>query len=156
MPPLLEMRKITKRFPGVLADDQVDLTVQPGEIHALLGENGAGKSTLMQILYGLYQRDAGEILVDGQPVEIRSPHDAIAHGIGMIHQEFMLIPRFSVVENVVMGLADNPGPLLDLKAAKARLTDLAQRHRRSPARGGATAGGNPQTALSQRPAADSG
>ena len=128
MPPLLEMRKITKRFPGVLADDQVDLTVQPGEIHALLGENGAGKSTLMQILYGLYQRDAGEILVDGQPVEIRSPHDAIAHGIGMIHQEFMLIPRFSVVENVVMGLADNPGPLLDLKAAKARLTDLAQRH----------------------------
>ncbi len=128
MPPLLAMQQITKRFPGVLADNQVDLTVQPGEIHALLGENGAGKSTLMQILYGLYQRDEGEILIDGKPVVINSPQDAIALGIGMIHQEFMLIPRFTVVENVVMGLHDTPGPLLDLRAAAQRLQALARQH----------------------------
>lgn len=130
MAPLLEMRNITKRFPGVLADDQVNLTVEPGEIHALLGENGAGKSTLMNILYGMYHRDEGEILVRGQPVEIHSPSDAIAQGIGMIHQDFMLIPRFSVVENVVMGLDhDNgSGPLLNLKAAANRLQELSHQY----------------------------
>jgi simple sugar transport system ATP-binding protein len=129
MAPFLEMQNITKRFPGVLANDQVNLTVEAGEIHALLGENGAGKSTLMQILYGLYHRDEGEILVDGRPVEISSPGDAIALGIGMIHQDFMLIPRFSVIENVVMGL-DEPGsgPWLDLNNAANRLQELSRRY----------------------------
>lgn len=129
MASLLELRHITKRFPGVLANDQISLTVEAGEIHALLGENGAGKSTLMQILYGLYHRDEGEILVQGQPVEIRNPGDAIALGIGMIHQEFMLIPRFSVIENVVMGL-DEPGTgfRLDLSTAAKRLQDLSRQY----------------------------
>ena len=90
MTPFLEMKDIVKRFPGVVANDHINLTIEEGEIHALLGENGAGKSTLMQILYGLYQRDSGEILVRGQPVDIQSPSDAIALGIGMIHQDFML------------------------------------------------------------------
>jgi simple sugar transport system ATP-binding protein len=87
MTSFLEMKDIVKRFPGVVANDHINLTIEEGEIHALLGENGAGKSTLMQILYGLYQRDSGEILVRGQPVEIHSPSDAIALGIGMIHQD---------------------------------------------------------------------
>jgi simple sugar transport system ATP-binding protein len=129
MTPFLEMKDIVKRFPGVVANDHINLTIEEGEIHALLGENGAGKSTLMQILYGLYQRDSGEILVRGQPVEIHSPSDAIALGIGMIHQDFMLIQPFTVVENVVMGL-DEPGsgPLLDLPKAAARLQALSQQH----------------------------
>src|ERR1700744_3629521 len=100
------MRKIVKRFPGVVANNDVDLTIEAGEIHALLGENGAGKSTLMQILYGFYPMDSGSILVDGQEVQIRSTKDAIAQGIGMVHQEFMLVRRFSVVENIVLGLKD--------------------------------------------------
>ncbi|MEJ2709660.1 MAG: ABC transporter ATP-binding protein [Anaerolineales bacterium] len=129
MTPFLEMRNISKRFPGVLANDHVQLEVQAGEIHALLGENGAGKSTLMQILYGLYQRDEGEILIKGQPVSIHSPSDAIAQGIGMIHQDFMLIPRFSVVENVVMGLNEaGSGPLLDLYQAAQRLAGLSEQY----------------------------
>ncbi|HMQ55055.1 MAG TPA: ABC transporter ATP-binding protein [Anaerolineae bacterium] len=129
MAPFLEMRAITKQFPGVLANDRIDLTVEAGEIHALLGENGAGKSTLMNILYGLIQRDAGEIRVEGQPVELRSPSDAISRGIGMIHQDFMLIPRFTVIENVVLGLdEDSSGPLLNLAAAARRLTDLSRQH----------------------------
>src|SRR5579863_3194546 len=98
------MRNIVKRFPGVLANNNVNLTIRVGEIHALLGENGAGKSTLMQILYGFHSMDSGEIQVDGKPVTIESPKDAIALGIGMVHQEFMLVRRFSVVENVVLGL----------------------------------------------------
>lgn len=123
------MRDIVKRFPGVIANDHIHLTVEEGEIHALLGENGAGKSTLMQILYGLYQRDSGEILVRGQAVDIHSPSDAIAQGIGMIHQDFMLIQPFTVVENVIMGL-DEPGsgPLLDLQGASDRLRDLSRLH----------------------------
>ncbi len=130
MAPLLEMHNIVKRFPGVLANDHVNLIVEAGEIHALLGENGAGKSTLMQILYGLYLRDAGDILVEGEPANIQSPSDAIALGIGMIHQDFMLIPPFTVVENVVVGLAkEGRGPLLNLKAAAKRLAELSDRHR---------------------------
>src|SRR5579863_6394868 len=115
------MKNIVKRFPGVLANDHANLTIQAGEIHALLGENGAGKSTLMQILYGFYAMDSGEIVIDDQLVRLNSPKDAIALGIGMVHQEFMLVRRFSVVENVVLGLREGPGPLLDLKGASEKL-----------------------------------
>jgi len=129
MAPFIELKNITKRFPGVIANDQVDLTLNSGEIHALLGENGAGKSTLMNILYGLYHKDEGEILIQGQEVDIRSPRDAIAHGIGMIHQDFMLVQPFTVTENVVMGLdEEGSGPLLDLDGASARIEALSKQH----------------------------
>ncbi len=123
----LEMRNIVKRFPGVLANDNVNLAIQAGEIHALLGENGAGKSTLMQILYGFHAMDSGEILIDGERVRLGSPKDAIALGIGMVHQEFMLVRRFSVVENTVLGLREG-GALLDLQRASEKLKDLSNRH----------------------------
>jgi len=103
MAPILELRSITKRFPGVLANDHINLTLQEGEIHALLGENGAGKTTLMNILYGLYQPDEGEIYVRGKQIKVHSPVDAISAGIGMVHQHFMLIPVFTVVDNVMLG-----------------------------------------------------
>ena len=124
----LEMRNIFKRFPGVLANNNVILTIQAGEIHALLGENGAGKSTLMQILYGFHSMDSGEILIDGERVRLGSPKDAIALGIGMVHQEFMLVRPFSVVENTVLGLREGPGPLLDLQRASEKLKELSHRH----------------------------
>jgi general nucleoside transport system ATP-binding protein len=124
----LEMRDVVKRFPGVLANNRVNLTIHAGEIHALLGENGAGKSTLMQILYGFYSMDSGKILMDGEPLRMTSPIDAIAHGIGMVHQEFMLVRRFTVVENVVLGLREGAGPLLDLKRASEKLRDLSHSH----------------------------
>jgi len=122
------MRKIVKQFPGVLANDRVDFEVHSGEIHALLGENGAGKSTLMQILYGQYGRDSGEILVDGQPCRIDGTRDAIRLGIGMIHQEFMLVRRFTVVENVIMGMAESSRPVIDLHGAAARLRALSKEY----------------------------
>src|SRR6267154_2978837 len=124
----LEMRNIVKRFPGVLANNNANLTIHAGEINALLGENGAGKSTLMQILYGFHSMDSGEILIDGKRVRLGNPKDAIALGIGMVHQEFMLVRRFSVVENTVLGLRDGSGPLLDLQRASERLKDLSNRH----------------------------
>ncbi|HXY86763.1 MAG TPA: ABC transporter ATP-binding protein [Gaiellaceae bacterium] len=127
-PPVLELRGITKQFPGVLANDHVDFDLRKGEVHALLGENGAGKSTLMNILYGLYSPDDGQVLINGQPVEISSPHDAIARGIGMVHQHFMLIPVMSVTENIV--LADEPrrgGVLLDYAGAKRRVEEISKR-----------------------------
>ena len=102
----LELRGITKRFGSLVANDSIDLVVEPGEIHALLGENGAGKSTLMNVLYGLYQPDEGEILVDDEPVTFNGPGDAMAAGIGMVHQHFMLIPVFTVAENVMLGHED--------------------------------------------------
>ena len=107
MAPVLELKGITKRFPGVLANDHIDLTLEDGEIHALLGENGAGKTTLMNILYGLYQPDEGEIIVRGKPIKVHSPSDAIAAGVGMVHQHFMLVPTQSVTENILLGL-DKP------------------------------------------------
>jgi simple sugar transport system ATP-binding protein len=111
-----------------VANADVDFTIEPGEIHALLGENGAGKSTLMQILYGFYSMDSGSILIDGEPVHIASPKDAIALGIGMVHQEFMLVRQFSVVENTVLGLKQNSGTMLDLRQAAQRLRSLSDQH----------------------------
>jgi len=114
---VLELRGITKRFPGVLANDDVSLSVELGEILALLGENGAGKTTLMNILYGLYTPDAGEVLVDGQNLQLSSPSDSIAAGIGMVHQHFMLVPVFTVTENVILGMEPTiAGGFLDMKA----------------------------------------
>ncbi|MFO7532285.1 MAG: ATP-binding cassette domain-containing protein, partial [Candidatus Limnocylindrales bacterium] len=101
--PALEMRGITKRYPGVVANDGIDLEVRPGEIHALLGENGAGKSTLMNVLYGLARPDEGQILLDGEVVDIKDPTDAIDRGISMVHQHFMLVPVLTVAENVLLG-----------------------------------------------------
>ncbi len=124
----VEMRGITKQFPGVLANDRVDFSLRPGEIHALLGENGAGKSTLMNILSGLYRPDAGEIFVRGQKVKFNSPRDAIQSGIGMIHQHFMLVPSQSVAENVMLGL-DEPRFLLDPKEIEARVAELSEKYR---------------------------
>jgi simple sugar transport system ATP-binding protein len=125
--PALELRKITKRFGTLVANDSVDFELRRGEIHALLGENGAGKSTLMNVLYGLHQPDEGEILLDGEPVAIGSPRRAIALGIGMVHQHFMLVPVMTVAENLVLGAEPRTGPLLDYKAAAARVRELSQR-----------------------------
>ncbi len=121
----LEMRGITKRFPGVLANDHVDFDVKSGEVHALLGENGAGKSTLMKILYGLYHPDEGEILLNGKPVTIDSPTDSINLGIGMIHQHFMLVQTLTVAENVALGLPSSRGIITDLDRVSKRILELA-------------------------------
>ena len=123
----LELAGITKRFGSLVANDHIDLTVEPGEIRALLGENGAGKSTLMNILYGLTQPDEGEIRVDGKPVSIRSPKDAIAARIGMVHQHFMLVPVFTVAENVTLGQEPTRRlGLLDRRRARAEVRNLSQ------------------------------
>ncbi|MEX1143342.1 MAG: ABC transporter ATP-binding protein [Anaerolineales bacterium] len=121
----LEMKGITKRFPGVLANDRVDFDLHAGEVHALLGENGAGKSTLMKILYGMYHPDEGRILLNGKPVSIASPTDSIGLGIGMIHQHFMLVPTLTVTENVALGVPSKRGPLTDLVAVSKRIVELA-------------------------------
>lgn len=124
---LLEMRHVTKRFGSVVANEDVSLSVERGEVHALLGENGAGKSTLMNILYGMYAQSEGEILYAGKPVHIRDPRQAIELGIGMVHQHFMLIPALTAIENVVLGYAQNK-PVLDLKAAAKRFSEMAERY----------------------------
>ncbi len=125
----LEMRSITKRFPGVLANDHVNFQLRKGEIHALLGENGAGKSTLMNILYGLYSQDDGHILLDGQEVQISEPTDAIKLGIGMVHQHFMLVPVMTVAENIILGteIVRN-GFVLDLDTASRRIRELSHQY----------------------------
>lgn len=121
----VELRGIVKRFPGVLANAGVDFDVHAGEVHALLGENGAGKSTLMRQLYGMYQPDEGQILIDGTPQAFRSPADAIRAGIGMIHQHFMLVPTLTVAENVALGLRSSREPRLDLDRVAARVKELS-------------------------------
>jgi ABC-type uncharacterized transport system ATPase subunit len=131
-PIVLEARNITKRFPGVTANDKVNFTLRKGEIHALLGENGAGKSTLMNVIYGLYTPDEGEILMNGykseelKPVEIQNPHDAINRGIGMVHQHFMLVPVFTVTENIILGEEVTRGPSLDIRRARRQILELSQ------------------------------
>ena len=126
MPPILELKGITKRFPGVLANDHINIQLNKGEVLALLGENGAGKTTLMNILYGLYKPDEGEIFINGKKTEITSPIDAIRSGIGMVHQHFMLIPVFTVTENVMLGEEyTHPGGFLDRKRAAARIKEIS-------------------------------
>jgi general nucleoside transport system ATP-binding protein len=125
--PALELKGITKRFPGVVANDRVDFDLRRGEVHALLGENGAGKSTLMNVLYGLYKPDEGEILVNGKPVTMTSPRDAIDVGIGMVHQHFMLIPVMTVAENIVLGVEPTREKVfIDQDAAEARVEQIAR------------------------------
>jgi simple sugar transport system ATP-binding protein len=131
-PIVLEARNITKTFPGVIANDKVNFTLRKGEIHTLLGENGAGKSTLMNVIYGLYTPDEGEILMNGyeseelNPVEIQNPHDAIHRGIGMVHQHFMLVPVFTVAENIVLGEEVTRGLSLDMRRARRQIKELSQ------------------------------
>lgn len=129
MTPVLELRNITKRFPGVLANDHIDLKLNKGEILALLGENGAGKTTLMNILYGLYTPDEGEIYVKGDLLKVNEPRDAIAVGVGMVHQHFMLVPVFTVTENVMLGDEDvRPGGFLNRKAATKRVKEISTKY----------------------------
>jgi simple sugar transport system ATP-binding protein len=129
MAPILELRGITKRFPGVLANDQIDLTLEKGEIHALLGENGAGKTTLMNILYGLYDPDEGEIFVRDNQISVTSPSDAISVGIGMVHQHFMLVPVFTVTENVMLGdESTSVGGFLDRKSSANRIREISEQY----------------------------
>jgi general nucleoside transport system ATP-binding protein len=124
--PLLELKGITKRFPGVVANDHVDFELTSGEVHALLGENGAGKSTLMNILYGLYHPDEGEIRLRGKSVRIHSPREAIDLGIGMVHQHFMLIPVMTVAENIVLHAEPHTGPFIDIDEAEERVQEISK------------------------------
>jgi simple sugar transport system ATP-binding protein len=125
----LELSGLTKSFGSLVANDHIDLVIEPGEIHCLLGENGAGKSTLMNMLYGLLQPDSGEIVIDGEKVQITSPSDAIRHGIGMVHQHFMLVPVFTVAENIMLGRENvRAGGVLDRKKADALVLELSDRY----------------------------
>src|SRR3954468_4377793 len=122
------MRGITKRYPGVVANNNINLEIRPGEIHALLGENGAGKTTLMNVLYGLAVPTEGEILLDGEPVKIAGPSDAIARGISMVHQHFMLVPVLTVAENIILGEETMANPVfLDQREARKRIRELGRR-----------------------------
>ncbi len=129
MPPVLQLRGITKRFPGVLANDHIDLELEEGQVLALLGENGAGKSTLMNILYGLYHPDEGEIYIRGEKVSIHGPSDAIRLGIGMVHQHFMLVPVLTVTENVMLGMESiRNGLVLDRTKASKRIREISDQY----------------------------
>jgi len=124
---ILELRSITKRFPSIVANDGIDFDLRRGEAHALLGENGAGKSTLMNVVFGLYQPDEGEIRVNGEAVSMKSPRDAINHGIGMVHQHFMLVPVMTIAENIALANAPtHAGVLLDMDAAEKRVAELSR------------------------------
>jgi ABC-type uncharacterized transport system ATPase subunit len=127
-PPAVELRGITKRFPGVVANRDIELRVRRGEVHAIVGENGAGKSTLMKTLYGMHRPDEGSILLDGREVHFRSPADAIAAGIGMVHQHFMLADNFTVLENIVLGSEPTRGGRLDRAEAGRRIRDISERY----------------------------
>jgi general nucleoside transport system ATP-binding protein len=126
VPPAVELRGITKRFPGVVANRDIDITVTRGTVHAIVGENGAGKSTLMKTLYGMHRPDEGTITIDGEPVVMHSPADAIARGIGMVHQHFMLADNFTVIENVVLGAEPRKGLRLDDDAARAKIVEIGE------------------------------
>ena len=126
--PVIEMRNIVKKFGDFTANDNINLTVHKGEIHAILGENGAGKSTLMNQLYGLLKPTSGQILVNGKAIEMNNPRDAIAAGIGMVHQHFMLIQPFTVTENIVLGTEPTKGPALDMVAARKNVEELSRRY----------------------------
>src|SRR4051794_9734876 len=125
---VLEARNVTKTFPGVVANKDVSLVLHKGEVLALLGENGAGKTTLMNILYGLYHQDSGEMLVEGKPVRVKSPNEAIELGIGMVHQHFMLVPVFTVAENIILGTETTNRRLLDMKQARKKIRELGNRY----------------------------
>ncbi len=128
MPSVLELKGVTKSFPGVLANDHIDLKLEEGEILALLGENGAGKTTLMNILYGLYTPDEGEVIIRGEKVVIHGPSDAISHGIGMVHQHFMLVPVFTVTENVMLGIEKTrAGVFLDRETVAKEIREISDR-----------------------------
>ncbi|MFD2612863.1 ABC transporter ATP-binding protein [Paenibacillus gansuensis] len=126
--PVLELRGITKRFPGVVANDNISLTLKKGEIHALLGENGAGKSTLMSIVFGLYRQDEGEILVNGQVTDIDNPNKAIDLGIGMVHQHFKLVQPFTVTENIILGMEPKAGLNIDYRTASRKVKALSEQY----------------------------
>ncbi len=128
VPVVLEVRGLTKRFPGVLANDHISLALRKGTVLGLLGENGAGKSTLMNIIYGLYQPDEGEILVNGKPVTIHDPNDAIRLGIGMVHQHFQLVPVLTVTENIMLGDEATRGPFLDRRTARKRIMEISEQY----------------------------
>jgi simple sugar transport system ATP-binding protein len=125
---ILEARNITKRFPGVLANDHVDIHLNQGEILAILGENGAGKTTLLNIIYGLYDQDEGEIYINGEKTAIDNPHDAINQGIGMVHQHFMLVPVFTVTENMILGSEVEKAGILNLKEARRQILELSDHY----------------------------
>src|SRR6478672_12508064 len=122
---MLELRNITKTFGDVVANNDVSFKVEKGTIHAIVGENGAGKSTVMRIAYGFYNADSGEILIDGKPVEIRTPHDAIKLGIGMVHQHFMLVDTMTVAENIILGAETGGAFDLDLEKADKQIKSLS-------------------------------
>src|SRR6478609_11942485 len=123
---MLELKKITKTFGDVVANNDVSITIHPGTIHAIVGENGAGKSTVMRIAYGFYAADSGEIFVDGNKVDIRGPHDAIALGIGMVHQHFMLVDTMTVAENIVLGAEPGSAVSMNLAEAEARIRNVSE------------------------------
>lgn len=124
----VEMRNITKRFGNVVANEAVTLSIRSGSIHAIIGENGAGKSTIMNILYGFYRADVGEILIDGEKCQINNTHDALAHGLGMVHQHFMLAGALSVTENIILGMEPTNGVVLNYRAAKQKIQELSKQY----------------------------